>query len=158
MAPSSGSLARLDPLTGHVLARHDPNAGPTGIALGADGAVWVTDNDADNVTRVDPTGLVSPIAVGHGPSGIAVGEGGVWVADTLDDEIVRIDPSTKAVTATIPVGLPPTGVSVGAGSVWVANSGDGTVMRIDPVTDRKIATIAVGGSPQAIAVAGDVPG
>ena len=142
----------MDLRTGRVAEQLDPNAGPEGIALGAD-AVWVTDAEANNVTRVDPTGLVKSLAVGRGPSGIAVGEGGVWVADTLDDEIVRIDPSTKAVTATIPVGHSPTGVSLGAGSVWVANSGDGTVTRIDPVTDRKIATIAVGGSPQAIAVA-----
>ena len=82
---------------------------PTGIDLGADGAVWVTDNEADNVTRVDPTGLVNAIAVGHGPSGIAVGDGGVWVAYTGDDEVVRIDPSTRAVTATIPVGRAPAG-------------------------------------------------
>jgi YVTN family beta-propeller protein len=154
VAPSSGSLARLDLRTGRIAEQLDPNAGPAGIALGAD-AVWVTDAEANNVTRVDPTGLVKSLAVGDGPSGIAVGEGGVWVADTLDDAIVRIDPSTKAVTAMIPVGHSPTGVSLGAGSVWVANSGDGTVTRIDPVTDKRIATIVVGGSPQAITFAGD---
>ena len=115
--------------------------------------MWVTDDDADNVTRVDPTGLVNAIAVGHGPSGIAVGDGGVWVAYTGDDEVVRFDPSTRAVTATIPVGHAPAGVALGAGSVWVANSGDGTVTRIDPMSDTKT-TIAVGGSPQAITVAG----
>jgi YVTN family beta-propeller protein len=153
VAPSSGELTRLDPATGRILQHRDPNASPTGIDLGADGTVWVTDNEADNVTQVDPTGLVTPIAVGHGPSGIAVGDGGVWVAYTGDDEVVRFDPSTRAVTATIPVGHAPAGVAVGAGSVWVANSGDGTVTRIDPVTDKKT-TIAVGGSPQAITVAG----
>ncbi|HMC69189.1 MAG TPA: ABC transporter substrate-binding protein, partial [Mycobacteriales bacterium] len=104
---------------------------------------------------MDATGLVKPIAVGHGPSGIAVGDGGVWVADTGDDAIVRIDPSTRAVTNTISVGHSPTGIAIGAGSVWVANSGDGTVTRIDPKTDKPTATIAVGGSPQAITVAGD---
>lgn len=154
MAPSSGSLARLDPRTGRVANQLDPNAGPARIALGA-GTVWVTDTEAGNVTRVDATGLVKSLAVGHGPSGIAVGEGGVWVANTLDDAIVRIDPGTGAVTATIPVGHSPVGVSLGAGSVWVANSGDGTVTRIDAVTDKRIATIAVGGSPQAITVASD---
>lgn len=41
VAPSSGPLARLDQRTGRVARRLDPNAGPTGIALGAD-AVWVT--------------------------------------------------------------------------------------------------------------------
>ena len=153
VAPSSGDLTRLNPQTGRIVEHVDPNAGPTGIGLGAD-AVWVSDSDANNVTRVDPTGLVNQIGVGHGPSGIAVGNGGVWVADTLDDAVVRIDPSTRAVTTTIPVGRSPAGVAIGGGSVWVANSGDGTVTRIDPKTG-KTTTIAVGGSPQAITVTGD---
>ncbi len=154
VAPSSGELTRLDAQTGGVVQRLDPNAAPTGIDLGAN-APWVTDNEANNVTRIDPTGVVTSTAVGHGPSGIAVGDGGVWVADTGDDSVVRIDPSTRAVTATIPVGSSPAGVAVGAGSVWVANSGDGTVTRIDPQTAKAVATIAVGGSPQAITVVGD---
>ena len=153
VAPFSGPLARLDPQTGHIFTQLDPNAAPTGLALGAD-AVWVTDSDADNVTRIDPTGLLTSVAVGHGPSGIAVGDGGVWVADTGDNAIDRIDPSTSSVTTTIPVGSAPMGVAIGAGSVWVANSGDGTVTRIDPKSSQAIATIAVGGSPQAITVVG----
>jgi peptide/nickel transport system substrate-binding protein len=151
VAPSSGVLARLDPTTGRVMRRIDPNAGPAAIAIG-DGAVWVTDTESNNVTRIDPTGLLSPIAVGNGPTGIAVGADGVWVADSLDDAVVRIDPTTRAVTTTIRVGHSPAGVAVGAGSVWVANSGDGTVTRIDPGTGKPLATIAVGGSPQAIAI------
>jgi YVTN family beta-propeller protein len=152
VAPYSGPLTRLEPQSGRVARELDPNAAPSGIALGDD-AIWVSDSGADNVTRVDPTGLVTSLAVGHGPSGIAVGQGGVWVAETGDDRLVRIDPETRAVRATIPVGDAPTGVSLGAGSVWVANSGDGSVTRIDPKTDQRLATIAVGGSPQAIEVA-----
>ena len=131
VAPLSGELTQLDPGTGRIIRRVNPNSGPTGIAIGS-GAVWMTDSEAGNVIRVDPTGLLNPIPVGHGPSGIAVGDGGVWVADTGDDAIVRIDPATRAVTMTIPVGHSPAGVAIGAGSVWVANSGDGTVTRIDP--------------------------
>jgi YVTN family beta-propeller protein len=153
VAPSSGLLARLDPATGRVVRQFDPNGSPAAVGVGS-GAVWLTDTDADNVIRVDPTGLLRSIPVGHGPSGIAVGAGGVWVADSLDDTVVRIDPSTQAVTTTIPVGESPTGLAIGAGSVWVADSGDGTVTRIDPRTDMVIATIFVGGSPQAILVVG----
>jgi peptide/nickel transport system substrate-binding protein len=105
------------------------------------------------VVRVDQTGLLTAIAVGSGPTAIAVGAGGVWVVDSLDDAVVRIDPGSRSVTATIPVGPSPAGVAFGAGSVWVANSGDGTVTRINPNTDRVQATIRVGGSPQAITVA-----
>lgn len=152
VAPSSGLLSRLDPHTGRVLRRIDPNAGPSAVALGA-GAVWFTDFFADTLTRVGAAGTVASIAVGQGPSGVAVGAGAVWVADSLDNTIMRVDPVSRRVTATIPVGATPVGVSVGAGSVWVADSGDGTVTRIDPTTNRVERTIVVGGSPQAITIA-----
>jgi YVTN family beta-propeller protein len=153
VAPSTGLLTRVNAASGAVTQRLNPNASPAGIAIG-DGAVWLTDGEADDVIRVDQTGLLTPIPVGNAPTGITVGAGSVWVADSLDDKVVRIDPDTRSVTATIPVGTSPAGVTFGAGSVWVANSGDGTVTRINPKTDRPI-TIAVGGSPQAMAVVGD---
>ena len=154
VAPSNGLLTRLDAITGSPQGQPvDPNASPSAIAVDRDGVVWLTDSDANNVIRVDPTRLVTPpIAVGHEPTAIAVGEGGVWVVDSLDEALVRVDPDTRAVTDTIRVGRSPAGVAVGAGSVWVANSGDGTVTRVNPTTDKP-ATITVGGSPQALTVA-----
>ena len=152
VAPSTGLLSRLSPRSGEVVRRIDPNAGPSRIAIGPD-AIWFTDAGAKTVVRLDPTGLLTPIAVGHAPEGIAVGAGAVWVTDTLDDSVVRINPATRAVTNTIPVGERPLGVTVGEGSVWVANSRDGTVTRVDPVAGRAVETIEVGGSPQALAVA-----
>ena len=151
VAPSSGLLVRLDFNARRSLQQIDPTANPSGIAIG-DGALWVTDSDANNVTRFDATGMRSTIPVGNGPSAIAIGAGSVWVSDSLDDTLVRINPVTAAVTTTIPVGHSPTGVAVGTGSVWVANSGDGTVSRVDPRSDKRTATITVGGSPQAIVV------
>jgi YVTN family beta-propeller protein len=152
VAPSSGLLTRLDAATGSVAQRVDPNSGPTAIDVG-EGAVWVADSEANNVTRVDPTGLLTSIPVGAGPAGIAIGAEAVWVTDSLDGAVVRIDPATRSVTTTIPAGQSPTGVAIGAGSVWVANSGDGTVDRIDPHTNRVVARVVVGGSPQAVTVA-----
>jgi peptide/nickel transport system substrate-binding protein len=152
VAPATGLLTRLDAKTGAQAQQLDPNANPGGIAIG-EGAIWISDTEANNVVRVDPTGLSTPIAVGNSPTGVTVGAGGVWVVDSLDDAVVRIEPGTRSVTATIPVGRSPAGVAFGAGSVWVANRGDGTVTRIDPHTDRVQATIAVGGSPQALTIA-----
>ena len=60
VAPSTGLLTRLNPTTVKVADQRDPNASPAGIAIG-DGAVWLTDTEADNVVRVDPTGLLTPI-------------------------------------------------------------------------------------------------
>jgi YVTN family beta-propeller protein len=152
VAPSTGLLTRVNAVTGAVGPKVDPNASPAGIAVG-EGAVWLSDSEANNVVRVDPTGLLTPIAVGDAPTAIAVGAGSVWVVESLADTLVRIDPGTRSVTATIPVGRSPAGVAFGGGSVWVANSGDGTVTRIDPHTGKAQARIAVGGSPQALTVA-----
>jgi peptide/nickel transport system substrate-binding protein len=151
VAPSTGLLTRLDATTGAIRSQLDPNATPAGLAIGA-GAMWLTDGEANNVVRVDPTGLLTPIPVGNGPRGITVGAGAVWVADSLDDSVVRVDPGTHAVTETFHVGRSPAGVAFGDGSVWVADSGDGTVTRIDP-SGGGVQTIRVGGSPQAIAIA-----
>ena len=155
VAPSTGLLTRLDAATGAVIQpRIDPNASPAGIAITDDGAVWLTDSGADEVVRVDPTGLLTSIPVGDTPTAIAAGAGAVWVVDSLDDAVLRIDPGSRSVTERIPVGDSPAGIAVGDGSVWVANAGDGTVTRIDPATDRVRATIEVGGSPAALTVAG----
>ena len=57
--------------------------------------MWVTNNDDNSVTRLDPqTGRVvgAPIPVGQRPLGIASGAGAVWVANHGDHTITRIDP------------------------------------------------------------------
>jgi YVTN family beta-propeller protein len=152
VAPSTGLLTRLEARTGRIATTIDPHSGVTAIAIGA-GAVWIADADGNSVTRVDSTGLVTPIPVGNGPSALAVDGSGVWVAETLDNAVARIDPTTRAVTQTTPVGKAPTGVAVGAGSVWVTNSRDGTVTRIDERTGQPERTIDVGGSPRSITFA-----
>ena len=54
--------------------------GPLGVAVGS-GAVWVVNNGAGTVSRVDPVTneVVNTIEVGGTPRGVAVGEGAVWV-------------------------------------------------------------------------------
>jgi YVTN family beta-propeller protein len=155
VAPYTGLLTRLDAVTGAVIPpRIDPNASPAGVAVTDDGAVWLTDSEADEVVRVDPTGVLTSIPVGNTPTSIAAGEGAVWVVDSLDDAVVRIDPGSRSVIEKIPVGDSPAGIAVGDGSVWVANAADGTVTRIDPASGHVQATIHVGGSPAALTVAG----
>jgi YVTN family beta-propeller protein len=127
---------------------------PAGIAVGM-GAVWVTNYNANTVSRLDPSNLdpagPHPINVGKGPIGLAVGGGAVWVADSFENKVSRIDPLTDASTST-PVGKHPVAVVFGYGSVWVANNKSGTVSRIDPRTGKLVGTIKVGGDPAGIAV------
>ncbi|HEX8978015.1 MAG TPA: BTAD domain-containing putative transcriptional regulator [Solirubrobacteraceae bacterium] len=148
------SVARLDPLTGHVVNDIALGTFPTSIAIGG-GAVWVSDSADGTVSRIDPlSDAVTSIPVGRGASGIAVGANGLWVANTLDNTVTRIDPVTGVATDTIRVGAGPRGVAFGAGAIWVANSRDGTLSRIDPATRRVIATIELGQSPEDVAIRG----
>ena len=96
---------RLDPP--RVVA--DGLAGPEGIAAGADGALYVVEEDAGRVTQVDPeTGATMLVADGLTLdsleqksigvstsvgflSGIAVGDGSLFVSSYAENRVYRID-------------------------------------------------------------------
>ena len=48
------------PRVARVVQRVDPNTSPGAIAVGSD-AIWVADSYATTVTRIDPTGLLTPV-------------------------------------------------------------------------------------------------
>jgi len=147
---ASGSVARVDPATGKVLARVPVGTDASAIVAGA-GSVWVASPLDDTVSQIDPTNAVTTIRVGHGPSGVAVGAGAVWVTDRYDDTVQRIDPGTSSVVTTIHVGSSPQGIAAADGAVWVADSHDGTIARIDPAKDAVSRRIPVGANPTAVA-------
>jgi len=72
----------------------------------ADGHLWVTSFDTDELYRVDLTGsVVATVAVGGQPSGVAVDAAGmVWVTNNASDDAMRVDPATNAVTLTVSLG------------------------------------------------------
>ena len=154
VAPLFGRLTRINPATGAVRTSGlDTGHAPSSVASNG-GTVWIADQRAATVSRIDPrTGISEPIPVAGGPVDIALGAGGAWVTLALGDAVARIDPSTGTVRSTTAVGRRPAGVAVGAGGVWVANSGDGTVSRLDPRTGDVADTIPVGASPQDVVVA-----
>ena len=84
---------------------------PTGVAVGADGSVYVADQGNNKIRKVDPSGVITTIAGNgtqgcygnyiHGtfaelnhPSAVSVGpDGSVYLADTDNDQIRRVSPS-----------------------------------------------------------------
>ena len=88
----------------------DGLAGPEGIAAGADGALYVVEEDAGRVTQVDPeTGATTLVAdglslssleqksIGESTSvgflsGITVGDGSLFVSSYAENRVYRIDP------------------------------------------------------------------
>ncbi len=80
----------------------------------------------------------TPVAVGRGPSAVAVSGGVVWVANTLDGTITRLDARTgRPLGRAVAIGPGPLAVAGDGRSVWVA-LGDGSIVRVDPVTGRPV--------------------
>jgi DNA-binding beta-propeller fold protein YncE len=106
---------------------------PFGITYGR-GAVWVSNNGDDTVTRIDAGSLNTvPIRVGRGPKGISVGAAGVWTANAFDSTVTRIDPQTNRVSRrAIKVAINPYGIDATPDQVWVTSLAEGKVQRLTP--------------------------
>ena len=123
---------------------------PSGLAIAADGTLYVADTGNNAVRRITRDGIVTTLAgegtAGlqdgqgrearfNGPLGIAVDASGrVFVADTYNDRIrvVELDGIVRTIAAEIRFDTP-SGVAVdAAGYVYVADTRNRTIQQIDP--------------------------
>jgi uncharacterized repeat protein (TIGR02543 family) len=142
---------------------------PYGVAVGADGNIYVVDSDTHRVRKITPEGVVTTIA-GGGPSGsdsgsyadgtgtaarfsnprgVAVGaDGNIYVADANNHRIRKVTPAGVVTTiAGSTSGYAdgtgteakfswPYGVAVDAdGNIYVADAGNNRIRKIIPVSD-----------------------
>ena len=142
----SGTLARIDPFTGEVIANIRVNAG-SHCALVAFGSVWVSSSAGGAVLRVDPRtdAVVAEISVRQSPRFLAASDDSIWVLNQGDGSLSRIDPQSNQVTATVAFGVPGEGgdLSVSDSSIWVAAEGI-ALSQIDPRTNRVVRQFAGG--------------
>jgi len=84
-------------------------------------AVWFAASSRQTLSKLDPQSLAvtQTLAVGKGPSGVAIGEGAVWVANSRDGTVSRIDPGGGK-PRTIKLGSPPGGIVAAYGAVWTS--------------------------------------
>ena len=149
-----GSVSRLDPRTGRVVAQVKPELPAGTIAAGDEGVWFLSFEGSSAVMRIDPrTNRVSRTIEVSTPElrGVAVGGGSVWATALQQGLLWRIEPGPDPVTRTIDVGPGATFVAFGDGAVWTGNYADGTVSRVDPDTNAVTAKTSVG-TPQALAV------
>lgn len=95
-------LSRINILTGQVEWTRDGNAddaGSRGVAVTADGDVWVANSDSGKVSRWSNDGVKkTAIAVGNQPTGVAVDSAGkVWAVNYGDEFVKRINPTSNAI-------------------------------------------------------------
>ena len=128
-----GTVLRIDPATGRVLATIPTGAGAHTIAIGH-GSVWVTNYRQNTVSRVDPASnaVVATVrGVGSSP-GVVAAFGAVWSA--TGNTVVKIDPATNAVAGRLTIR------EVGdiydiveaEGSLWLSATSVHRIYRIDP--------------------------
>jgi virginiamycin B lyase len=121
-----GLLGRVDPKTGRLRQVIVLPSGSFNPAY-ADGVVWVTSHDTNQVSAVDAaTGaVIGAVPTGPEPRFLAAAAGAVWVLNQGDGTVTRIAARARAVTATIAQGIPGHGgdIAYGAGRVWTTTMG-----------------------------------
>ncbi len=144
-----GSVVRVDPTTGKVVARIRVGAGPLAVADGF-GSVWVSNGFDGTITRIDPTTnkVLATIPVGPFPYQMARVAGYLWVSTPT--YAVRLDPAVNAVDLRTKLPLPPNasapdqpgplGLAGDERGVWVSTA-VGTVVRIRPDTGKVVAVL-----------------
>ncbi|MBA3735108.1 MAG: winged helix-turn-helix domain-containing protein [Actinobacteria bacterium] len=147
------SLVKLDPNTGKVLDVIEVGRQPVALAVVGD-AVWVSNNEDETVTRVDPrTGHTDTIGGLRPPLDlVADGTRYVWISTNEYEQVTRIDTRTLHKDIVVPLGRNTFLLGIGAGSLWVTerppNLGDrGTVARINLETAKVERTFEVGPVP-----------
>jgi YVTN family beta-propeller protein len=119
-------------------------------------------NSFDNtvsVIRTSDNEVISNVAVGEWPYGVAISGDGeyVYVSNTGDDTLSVIRTCDHTVTATIKVGASPGGVFVSPYGpyVYTADNDDNTVSVIDTSSNRVIASVDVGLWPEGLVTTPD---
>src|SRR5690349_5929038 len=114
----------------------------TGVApcseTGGFGYLWVGNNGAGTISRVDPATntVTATIGVGRGPCGVAVGAGAVWVDGYGSSSVIRVNPTTLKVVKRIHRPDQIWDVAFGAGAVWATETNLGYVDRINPKLNK----------------------
>jgi sugar lactone lactonase YvrE len=165
--PEAGAARAVTTIAGMNVPPADGTPLPPGafahawaIAIGSDGAAWVSDPKARRVTRIAAAGggvqIFDDVAIGA-PSGIAVAaDGTVWLVDLYDGGVRTIAPdgtiAKRAVKAAAGALSFPSGIALDGETAWIIDSGHRTIHRLD--ADGTLTTLA-GGNVDAPFVDGD---
>ncbi len=133
--------------------------GPDGVAVDANGNVYIADNNNNAIDRWDPTTQQVNTLVSSGltlPGGLAVdAAGNVYIADSGDNTVKEWVAATQQLTTLVSTGLSgPYAVAVdGAGNVYIADTFDNAIKEWVAATQQVITLVSSGlAIPEGVAV------
>lgn len=139
----------------------DYRLAPGGVALDADGNVYVTSQATSGQVLKLPAGSTTPTALPvngiYQPRGVAVDHNGTVYFSDFNNRVVKVAPESNAQTVLPFYGLDsPEGVAVDSGgNVYVADRGNNLVMKLDSGSNTQIVLPFSGlGNPDGVAVDG----
>ena len=146
-----GTLLKLD-RNGRELDRRDLEGGIQ-LTEAGEGWVWVVDQGAGIMTKIDPSTLETAVQIhlDGNVDEIVVLDGYVWALDFATGVLTRISIGSDRETGQATLPADPTAMTAGAGSIWLSHE-DGTITRVEPATMTGSEFAHVDGDAFAVAV------
>jgi DNA-binding beta-propeller fold protein YncE len=121
---ADGTVSHLDVRTGSPVGDVVPVDSGAADVLLAQGSLWIANQSALNVTRVDPQSgrVLATIPVGDGPHALAAAHGAIWTSNEYGGTVSRIDPAANTVTHTYSSGGSPHGLAVVGKDLWLTSA------------------------------------
>ena len=122
----------------HRVRDPDPNPRPTGEHRGPDGNLWFTEQNANKIGRITPTGAITEFPLPTpwaAPSGITSGpDGNIWFTEKAANKIGRITPTGAIREWALPTpAAAPNKITSGLdGNIWFTEQGSSSIGRITP--------------------------
>jgi len=156
--PDPHAILVIDTQTNQVTGSIPLAGSPTGIAPAADGRLWVTSTDLNEVvilSRATPW-IVGRVDVGHRPRPIALTPDGqrAFVGNSGENTVSVIDTVSQTEIAVIGVGGGPASIQISADGrrAHVVNEFSNSVSIIDIATLTAVSTIATESGPVGLAI------
>jgi YVTN family beta-propeller protein len=124
---TAGKLASFDLAAGKVATEFALKANPSGVAVAADGTLFVTAGEVDGtLVKLSAAGKeLGKVTVGHTPMAPVVSADGatVYVLNRFNNNVMAVNAATMKVSATLPVVREPNAAALGAGGklLFVSN-------------------------------------
>jgi len=151
---AAGTVYRIDPGSGKVLATVDTLANrPYNLWLGA-GSLWTAADGTGEIVRIDDGEVSATIPVGDGPADMVFDGDSAWVVNHRDRALVRIDTRTnRARRLRVLDAEVPERMVMLDGSLWITGRGT-DLLEVDPSSGRVKQTIDIGASGIDVVAAG----